>query len=679
MTVNVNNPSIIDAVDDDFSATPFSVAGGTTASVFTNDTLNGQPFTSLPTIIAGSWLFNGLPNMNTSAVMLFTFNTAGQMIVPPNLQTGTYTVNYRLCQGGNSFNCDNAAVTIVVQPVLELLVTSTYQDANADGATNVGDTILYNFSVKNNGTSVMNNVNIVQSNLTIIGAPIAILAAGAINSNAFSALHTITQADINANKVTKSATASAAYLGQTVSNSKTQVHQLQLSRGFRLNAFLDSNANGFQDSNEANFSQGNFNIQLNGVALSTVASSSGIYFVYESNPANAYGFSFSSTNQYSAYFTSANVFSNMTVATSTGVVTLNFPIIAQPFSDVAVALIPNGLPPRPGFNYSNIIKITNFGTTVATGTITFVKNNAVSITSTSPLTTSNASGFTYNFTNLAPMQSVSITVVIQIPTIPTVSLGDVFVNSASITTTMTEVFFINNTASLSQIVVGSFDPNDKMEARGDKILFSTFTNNDFLTYTIRFENTGTFQAENVRVIDVLDNKLDETTIRMVDCSHTYHLIRSGKNLIWRFDGIDLPPSVANTNIGHGYITFQIKPKPAYAIGTVIPNFAAIYFDFNPPIITNTFTSTFVQALNIQTFGSSNFMVYPNPSSSILNITSKGFLMDIRSIEIFDVAGKNVLSANHNSNQIDVQKLQNGIYLLKINTNNASETLRFIKN
>ena len=121
----------------------------------------------------------------------------------------------------------------------------------------------------------MNNVNIVQSNLTIVGAPIAILAAGTTNSNAFSALHTLTQADINANRVTKSATANGAYLGQTVSNSKTQVHQLQLSRGFRLNAFLDSNANGFQDSNEANFAQGNFNIQLNGVALSSVASSSG--------------------------------------------------------------------------------------------------------------------------------------------------------------------------------------------------------------------------------------------------------------------------------------------------------------------------------------------------------------------------------------------------------------------
>jgi hypothetical protein len=45
--------------------------------------------------------------------------------------------------------------------------------------------------------------------------------------------------------------------------------------------------------------------------------------------------------------------------------------------------------------------------------------------------------------------------------------------------------------------------------------------------------------------------------------------------------------------GKGSIPFLVKPKPDYAISDIIRNTDSIYFDFNPPIVTDIFTTEFV--------------------------------------------------------------------------------------
>ncbi|VXC33259.1 conserved hypothetical protein [Flavobacterium sp. 9AF] len=105
VTVVVNN--VIDAVDDDFSATPVAV-GDTTTSVVTNDTLNGNP------VVIGT---------NPGEVTLtgvtvpagLTLNTDGTITVNSNTPSGTYTVVYEICEvGATPANCDQASVTVVV-------------------------------------------------------------------------------------------------------------------------------------------------------------------------------------------------------------------------------------------------------------------------------------------------------------------------------------------------------------------------------------------------------------------------------------------------------------------------------------------------------------------------------------------------------------------------------------
>ena len=286
---------------------------------------------------------------------------------------------------------------------------------------------------------------------------------------------------------------------------------------------------------------------------------------------------------------------------------------------------------------------------------------------------------TYSFTNLLPNELRTLQVNIQVPTIPTINLGQLVTNSASITVPANDFNTFNNTSSLTQTVVGSYDPNDKMESHGSKIVHSSFTANDYLRYTIRFENTGTFSAENVRVNDLLNSKLDETSIKMINSSHAYTLNRTGNELNWNFNDINLPPSVPNTTIGHGYITFEIKPKPGYVVGDIIPNTASIFFDFNPPIITNTFNTEFVTTLSIPKFNDSQFVIFPNPTSGILNILSKGNIEIIESISISNVLGDILkeTKVNMSSSEIDMSNLQKGLYFINIKSGNSQKTVKVI--
>ncbi|MGX7667596.1 DUF7619 domain-containing protein [Flavobacterium pedocola] len=448
------------------------------------------------------------------------------------------------------------------------------------------------------------------------------------------------------------------------------------NEGFLLNAFLDTNNNGTQDSGELNFNLGTFQYQLNNGTINTAASTNGTYYIQESNAANSYNFSFLVNSNYSAYYSvSPSAYNNVTFTPGSGVTILNFPVTQLPYADAVIVVSPYGAPPRPGFTYKNIIYYTNNGNqAVASGTLTFTKPNAVSITAVSQAgTTPTATGFTYDFTNLQPNETRSIIVTMQVPTIPTVNLNDLLTSNGTLSNISNDVNPNNNTYNLTQIIVGSYDPNDKTESHGGKIVHSTFTSNDYLTYTIQFENTGTYYAENVRINDVLDAKLDETSVKMVNASHPFLLTRTGTTLNWNFNGIDLLPA------GKGQVTFQIKPKPGYTIGDIIPNTASIYFDFNPAIVTNTYTTEFVATMSVSDFNHNSFVAYPNPTKGLLTIASKN-TASLQTVTVTDVTGKTVLKNNCSATEatVDVSHLMSGIYFLTVESNEQKSTVKFVK-
>ena len=69
--------------------------------------------------------------------------------------------------------------------------------------------------------------------------------------------------------------------------------------------------------------------------------------------------------------------------------------------------------------------------------------------------------------------------------------------------------------------------------------------------------------------------------------------------------------------------------------------------------------------------------YPNPFSTNFTIKSK---YTINNITFYNVIGKKVLSLNSNANQVVVNtdKLNSGIYFIKVNANNQTKTLKVVK-
>lgn len=450
--------------------------------------------------------------------------------------------------------------------------------------------------------------------------------------------------------------------------------------GMVLNAFLDSNSNGIKDTGESNFPLGQFNYEVNdnGV-IHNIISPTGLYNIYEINPTNSYDFNYTIDPAYlSMYNLTTSSYNNVSIVVGAGMITYNFPItVTTPYNDLAVAIVPVNAP-RPGFQYANKLVYTNLGNqNVSSGTVTFNKDTNVSITSISQTgTTPTATGFSYNFTNLAPFEMRVIDVVMQVPPIPTVAAGQLLTNTATIVPLTGDIVPENNSNSLSQIIVNAYDPNDKMESHGTQILHSSFTSNDYLYYTIRFENTGSASAINVRVNDVLDSKLDETSIRMVSSSHNYTLDRVNNSLNWNFNNIQLPVSVANTTIGKGYVMFKIKPKPGYTVGTIIPNTASIFFDYNPAIITNTFNTQFVAVLAVNQFENNDFVFYPNPTSDFVTITLKNNSDLISTISVYDVLGKQIMNVKSSSftETINLSHVNSGIYFVEV-TSGTSKVIK----
>ncbi len=83
-------------------------------------------------------------------------------------------------------------------------------------------------------------------------------------------------------------------------------------------------------------------------------------------------------------------------------------------------------------------------------------------------------------------------------------------------------------------------------------------------------------------------------------------------------------------------------------------------------------------LNATSFKEISFKIYPNPVSTKLYIETSN-LLDINSIQVFDVNGKSLLNEyDSNTNFLDVSPLKSGVYFVKIETNSGNYFQKIIK-
>ncbi|MEO5777103.1 MAG: fibronectin type III domain-containing protein [Flavobacterium sp.] len=442
-----------------------------------------------------------------------------------------------------------------------------------------------------------------------------------------------------------------------------------------LIAFVDQNSNGIRDIGEPLFTNGSFIYQQNSDGINVTAYSPiGQFALYDANPANTYSFNYQIQTEYTAYYDSGTTtYNNITIPVGSATQFLYFPItLTNPYNDVAISIAPFS-PPRPGLTYTNRITYKNQGVAATDGTITFVKppeTTGFSCTQTGIVT--NGTGFTYAFTNLLPNETRTFYVTMTVPVTPIVSLGDLLTDTVSISALGTDIDLTNNSNTNSQIVVNSYDPNDKMESRGKNIPFDQFAPDDYFFYTIRFQNNGTADAIDIRVEDLLDSQIDESTVRMVSSSHNYTMKRVNNQLVWDFKNIHLPASGINPSGSMGYIQFKVRLNPGFHAGTIIPNNASIFFDTNPAIVTNTFSTKFVTLLGVADFDANSLVLYPNPANNTVQIGVVNANEQINKVVFYDILGKAIKTVSTIATEsitVDISDLAKGVYLVEIDLDN----------
>ncbi len=350
-------------------------------------------------------------------------------------------------------------------------------------------------------------------------------------------------------------------------------------------------------------------------------------------------------------------------------------------TDVEISIIPLNIV-RAGFDVSYKIILTNKGTTIVSDKIELsYPSSLMEFKSAVPVNTSlETDKIIWEYSDLGLYESrtylIDFTTNSPMDT-PPLSNGDILSLKTTAFPLNLDYNNSNNYACLNQTVVNSFDPNDKTCLEGSTLLPEMV--GEYLHYQIRFENTGTANALNVRVRDVIDRtRFDIASLEIIDASHPMQVRIVGDEVDFVFENIMLPFDDDNND---GYLVFKIKTLPDLVLGDEISNEANIFFDFNFPILTNTATTT-VEIPSSTTTVENNlgFQISPNPVKHSLHIDLQE---NIASIEVFNLQGKLVHSENGlrqtQRYALNTSTLVPGAYLIQVISDTGKlGTKKFVK-
>jgi uncharacterized repeat protein (TIGR01451 family) len=240
----------------------------------------------------------------------------------------------------------------------------------------------------------------------------------------------------------------------------------------------------------------------------------------------------------------------------------------------------------------------------------------------------------------------------------------------------------NNTDTIHQIVVGSWDPNNKLVAYSNtndpnfQMVAST-TPNQEIRYTVNFQNTGTAPAYNVVVVDEMSSNLDVNSYQFIGASHNCQIIRNGNTTTYKFMGIMLPDSTNNEPESHGSITYKLNALSSLNIGDQMIDYANIYFDFNAPVLTEDAVITVVGPTALGSMLNNELMsIYPNPANDIVHVNVQSNKDGNVNITVIDATGKTclqqqrTLKAGYNKLLLNTAELSQGIYFVQTATNDG---------
>ena len=354
-----------------------------------------------------------------------------------------------------------------------------------------------------------------------------------------------------------------------------------------------------------------------------------------------------------------------TLSAGTQLVTRNLPDTSLVGMDAMVA-IGSGTA-RPGFQFNYGMHARNL-TPTSTGAITITMNidpTLQYLSATPTPTTVNGNTLTWDQASLGAWQERQFGIFTMVP--PDINLlGTQLSTNVSLSTANTDGDPANNSATNLRTITGAYDPNDKLAytSTGSTELWQIGTD-EWIDYTIRFQNTGTDTAFTVIVTDTLPTTLDPGSIVWGAASHTNVRVLEGQGIVtFTFANILLPDSNVNEAASHGFVSFRIKPHEPVLPGTAIENTANIYFDFNPPVITEPSLLVAEFSTGIHTVDGQKLSAFPNPANEQLLLASD---VVIRSVRVFAADGRIVLEGTPRSAtaHLDTSMLPNGIYHVQV--------------
>ena len=461
--------------------------------------------------------------------------------------------------------------------------------------------------------------------------------------------------------------------------------------------YADANSNCVRDAGENGIS--NIQIHCSGFGY-TYTNANGVYsFIV---PTDTYTITESVQQNYTLASCQVN---NTVVSVTAGAgctTPVNFANNVVPIHDLHIITTNMDLP-IPGNIYHQRVIVQNEGTiTENNAQLSYAHDGQLSYSSCTPwaLNQQNVGTYPYwysitsGFPTLnagdATASFINYNVPTNIPINTLVNFYDTIAHAAPVSTTwLTDNTPWNNVNNHQATVVSSFDPNFKEVSPKGTGPQGYITNNDsVLTYVVHFQNEGTYFAQNIVVVDTLDANLNIKTLRpgYSDKSYTTSVSENGV-IKFKFDNIHLPwKSTYGDAMSSGMFTYSVKLKKNLTAGTKIKNTAAIYFDYNAPVITNTTLNTIagnVSVKEIKGISSDDVVLYPNP-------TNAGFAVSIHAsektesyISIIDISGRVVsnrsvtLQIGENTLQESTDHLQSGIYFFQLKNNDVLITKKLV--
>ncbi len=436
--------------------------------------------------------------------------------------------------------------------------------------------------------------------------------------------------------------------------------------------YLDANANGRRDPGELPFPRP-LVVQQTGNGMPTTA-----------DPATGYYAHFTDSGRYTLtlpnpppHYTLTQGAAGHVVTAVLGVADTTLHFGLAPLAnrqDLRVSLTAFR-PARVGVPAYYRARLENMGTTaVLAGQVRVTLDPAATLVGTSPAAPPPVGRIlTWPFTALAPFATRDFDLTLTLPISVPPGTNLLFVADAQATAGV-ELTPANNTDSLRQTVVGSFDPNDIT------VNYSTLTPAQIaaqvpLDYVVRFENMGTDTAFSVVITDSLPaGLLQLPTIAMVSQSHSLQWNLSDSGLLtMRFPGIQLPQRAIDSVRSQGFVRFRIVPRPTLTTGTRIENRAHIYFDFNQPVTTND-AVTLVQRPNglvAAQPAAAAWHLYPNPATGRVTLEAAPGA----TATLLDVTGRVVRRARFTDSALTLDGLAPGLYVVRVTAPDGVATSR----